>query len=112
MPRRHAGVTTRLGIAFETVLLTLTRPRNPFANQVGTFLDTLTRHIPIFNRRNFNVQIDAIEQRTGNALTVTMHLHRTATTFAFQIAKVSAGTRIHRCYEHELGWKCEAAGGA
>src|ERR1700731_3436694 len=112
MPRRHSCIATGLGIAFETVLLTFARPRNTFANRLGTFLRTLTRHIAIFDRRNFNVQIDAVEQRTGNALAITMHPHRATATFAFQIAEVPTGTRIHRGYEHELGWKCEAAGGA
>ena len=55
------------------------------------------------------MQIDPIKKRTGNALPVPLHLYRTATAFAFEIAEVAARAWIHRRDEHELGGKRDAA---
>src|SRR5262245_40837890 len=55
------------------------------------------------------MQIDAIQQRAGNALSITLHLNRTATAFAFQVAKVATRARIHRGNEHELRGQSDAA---
>ena len=55
------------------------------------------------------MQIDAIEQRSGDSLAITLNLKRAATAFALQIAKVPAGTRVHRSHEHELGGERHAA---
>ena len=76
------------------------------------FLRALARDVAIFHRRHFDVEIDAIEQRPGNALPITLHLHRTATAFAFQIAEVSARAGVHRRDEHELGRERDRAGRA
>ena len=54
---------------------------------------------------HFDVQVDAIEQWTGNPLPITLHLHRAATAFAFQVAEVAARAGVHRRHEHELGRK-------
>src|SRR6185369_7670581 len=59
----------------------------------------------VFHGGDFNVQIDAIEQRAGDALTITLHLHGPAPAFALEIAEVTARTGIHCGHQHELGWK-------
>jgi len=51
------------------------------------------------------VQIDSIEQWTGDALTVTLHLDWAAAAFALEIGEVTAGAGIHCGNEHELGGK-------
>jgi len=48
--------------------------------------------IPVFDRRNFDVEIDSIEQGTGDALSITLHLKRAAAAFPFQVAEISART--------------------
>jgi hypothetical protein len=68
--------------------------------------------IAVFDDGDFDVEIDAIEQRTGNTLSITVDLGRSALAFAFQIAEIAAGARVHRGHEHELGWEGDAAGGA
>src|SRR5262245_50125248 len=55
------------------------------------------------------MQVNAIQQRTGNPLAIALHLGGTATAFAFQVAKVAARAWIHRSDEHELGGESDAA---
>ena len=78
------------------------------ANGSRGFLGAFARDIAIFNGRHFDVQIDAIQQRTGDALPIPLHLKWTAAAFAFEIAKIAARTRIHRRDEHELRRKSHA----
>jgi hypothetical protein len=75
----------------------------------GRFFSSLAGNVPILDGWHFNVQIDAIQQRAGNALAITLHLGRTATAFAFQVAKVATRARIHRGDEHELRGESDAA---
>ena len=72
----------------------------------------LARNVAILHSGHFNVQIDAIQQRAGNALAITLHLSWTATAFAFEIAKIAAWARIHRGDQHELRRESDAAGSA
>src|SRR5262249_28094095 len=107
--RRHACVAIYFCVAAKTLLLTLTRTDDAFTNSGRCFFSALAGDVPIFHSRHFNVQIDAIQQRPGNALAITLHLGGTATAFAFQVAKVTAWTRIHGSDKHELRWKSNAA---
>src|SRR5207248_4379158 len=75
----------------------------------GGFFQAFARHITILNRRHFNVEIDPIEQRAGDPLPITLDLARTTTAFAFQVAEITARTRIHRRHQHELAWESDAA---
>ena len=79
------------------------------ADRGGTFLGAFAGDVAVFDGRHFDVQIDAIEQRAGDALTIALDLHRAATAFAFQIAEIAARTGIHRRDQHELGGKRHAA---
>jgi len=69
----------------------------------GAFFRAGTGDVAVLDCGNFDVEIDAIEQRSGNSLPITLDLEGTAAAFAFQIAEVSAGTGIHRGHEHEFG---------
>ena len=53
------------------------------ANGSGSFFCAFAGDVAVFDGRHFDVQIDAIEQRAGNALTVPLHLQGTAAAFAF-----------------------------
>jgi hypothetical protein len=46
--------------------------------------------------RHFDVQIDAIEQRPGDPLPITLDLERPASAFTFQIAEITAGHGFKR----------------
>src|SRR5262249_6242779 len=110
MLRSHPRVAVCLGIVGETRLLSLARGRNAFPNCARRLLRTFTRHLAIFDRRHLNMEIDSVQQRSGDALPVTLHLARTAAAIALQIAKVTARTRIHCRYQHELARERNTAG--
>src|ERR1700730_11966226 len=111
LPRGHSGVAIHFYVALKAPLLNAARVTNALSNRHRAFFGAFARDIAIFHRRDLDMQIDAIEQRTGNALTITLHLERAATAFPFQIAKISAWTRVHRRDQHELGGKSHAARG-
>src|SRR6476619_7077733 len=112
MLRSHARIAVRLGIVSKSRLLPLARSGYPLTNCTGGFLRPFARHITVLNRWHFDVEIDPIEQRPGNALPISLHLTRTAPAFAFQIAEITARTRVHRRHQHEFARKSDAAGGS
>ena len=111
-PGCHSRVTICFRLAGKSLLLAFTRTGGTLTNRAGRFLGPLACHVAIFDRRYFDVQIDPIEQRAGNAPAITLHLHRSAAAFAFQIAKISARAGIHRRHQHEFARKRQAAGRA
>src|SRR5262245_3725434 len=82
------------------------------ANGSGRFFEAFTGDVAVFHGGDFNVQIDAIEQRAGDALTITLHLHGPAPAFALEIAEVTARTGIHCGHKHKLGGKRDTSRGA
>src|SRR5438067_13886800 len=111
MLRSHPRVAVCLGIVSETRLLSFARGRNAFPNRARRLLRTFARHLAIFDRWHLNVEIDPVQQRAGDALTITLHLARAAAAFALQIAEVTTWTRIHCRHQHEFAREREAAGG-
>src|SRR6266404_2297069 len=107
--RRHARVAIYFRAIAKTLLLRLPRADNATPDRTGTFLSAFAGDITVFDCGHFNVQIDAVEQRAGNALPISLHLKRAATAFALQIAKIAARTGIHRRNEHEFRGKSDAA---
>src|SRR6478672_5838259 len=109
MTRRHTRVAVHLCAITKTFLLPLPGTDNPLADGSRIFLGAFAGDVAIFDRGHLNVQIDAVEQWTGNALPVSLHLKRPATAFAFQVAEISTRAWVHRGNEHELGGKSDAA---
>ena len=112
LARAHAGVAVHFRIGMKADVLYFAGALDAFADRGGGFFRPSARDIAVFDGGDFDVEIDAIEERAGDALPVTVHLGRAAAAFAFQIAEISAGTRVHRSDEHELGRECDAPGGA
>jgi len=77
---------------------------------VEAFFGPCAGDVVVFDGGTFDVEIDAIEQRAGDSLAITLDLERAAAAFALQIAEISARTGIHRRDEHELGRERDAAG--
>src|SRR4029077_11798740 len=94
--RRHARVAVYFRAIAKTLLLKLPRADNAPADRIGIFLSAFTGDVAIFNCRHFNVQIDPVEQRTGDTLPVSLHLKRAATAFALQVSEIPARAWIHR----------------
>jgi hypothetical protein len=93
----------------ETLALFFAGALDAFANGRGRLFAPGAGNVAVFDGRDFDVEIDAVEERTGNALSVTVDLGRAATAFAFEIPEVAAGARVHRGDEHELGWEGDAS---
>src|SRR5439155_25111247 len=81
--RGHARVAGYFRVIAKTLLLAFTRLHHSAANRSRVFFGALAGDVSIFDCRHFDVQIDAIEQRSGDSLPITLHLDRTATAFAF-----------------------------
>src|ERR1700694_2237469 len=105
----HPRVAVDFFVGTKTRLLPLARAANPIADRRRTFFRARAGNVAVFHRGNFDVQIDAIEQGSGNSLPITRDLERPASALALQVAEVSARARIHRRHEHELGRKSHAA---
>src|SRR5437660_9241591 len=105
----QARIAVRLGIVSKSRLLPLARSGYPLTNCTGGFLRPLARHIMVLNRWHFDVEIDPIEQRSGNALPISLHLTRPAAALAFQIAEVATRTRVHRRHQHEFARESNTA---
>ena len=68
--------------------------------------------IAVPHRRSLHMQIDPVEQRTGDALAIALDLDRAAATFPPRVAQVSTRTRVHRGDQHEFSRKRQSACGA
>ena len=65
----------------------------------------------MWQRRDFDLDVDSIQQRAGNLAPITRHLIGRAAAFIQIVPKIAAGTRIHRRNQLELGRKvCLARG--
>ena len=62
--------------------------------------------------RDFDLQVDAVEQWAGEPATITQHLIRRTPASAARIAVIAARTGVHRRDELELGRKLGLARGA
>jgi hypothetical protein len=74
----------------KTGLLFFPGALDAFSDRGGIFFGSGARDVAVFDGGNFDVEIDAVEERAGDALAVTLHLDGAAAAFAFQIAEVSA----------------------
>src|SRR5437667_210436 len=82
LTRGHARVAINFRVITKTLLLAFTRANDALANRSGTLLSALAGDVAVFDSGHFDVKIDAVEQGTGNALAISLHLHRTTTAFA------------------------------
>ena len=76
------------------------------------FAGDFAGHILVLHGRDFDMDVDAVEKRSGNAVAVALDIERAAPALAFRIAEVAALAGIHGGDEHEIRWKCEGAGSA
>src|SRR5207237_6086587 len=79
----HARIAICFGVARKSLLLFLARAADAFADRCRIFFRTLAGDVAVIDRRDFDVQIDPIEQWSGNALTIALHLNGAATAFPF-----------------------------
>jgi hypothetical protein len=75
--------------------LDLTRQHHPPSDRSRRLTGLFRRQLSVFDCRNLNVQINAIEERAGDAAYVFLDLHRRAGTLLVWISIVAAGTGLH-----------------
>ena len=73
------------------------------------FAGALGGHLAELHGRHFDVQVDAVQQRAGDAAEVALDFARGALGF---VGHLAVGRRVHRGDEHELGGERHRACGA
>src|SRR5437868_3555534 len=112
LARTHPGVAVHFRVGMETGTLCLARLLDAVADRGGIFFSPRAGDVSVLDGRNFDMKIDPVQERAGDALAITLNHDGTTTAFAFQVAEVTARTRIHRGDEHEFRGKSNAARGA
>ena len=64
------------------------------------------------DRRHFDLNVDAIEERAGDAGTIALDLQRRADAFFLRVGEKAAGARVHRGDQHDTGGIIDRAEGA
>ena len=100
-PWRHLRVGVQLFLAAIAIELNLARSQDASADARGAFDFAVAAQFFVFHRRDFDVDVDAVEQRARNFRDVALNLRGRAVAFARGIAEESARARIHRGSEHE-----------
>ena len=101
---RHAGVGERAG-AFEAGELMIARGLHAGADRGGGFAGFFIAEFGDGQGRGFDVQVDAVEQRTADARPVTLDLCGRTTAFVARVAEITAGAGVHRRDEHKVARK-------
>ena len=82
LARVHARVARGLRPLFEPLLLPPSGRHHPVADFPGVLARAVARDLAKVHRRHFDVQIDPVEQGTGNAAQITLDFARRAARFA------------------------------
>ena len=61
------------------------------------------------DRRDLDMDVDAVQERAADAAEIAFDLQRRAIALPFGIAPVSAGAGVHGRHEHQTGGKSDAA---
>src|SRR5258706_15946484 len=96
----------------ESLQLNLSRVVDALANDIRTFTGVFAGELLIAQSGNFNLNVDAVEQRTGDARTVALDLQRRAYAFFLRIGEEAADARVHRRDQHKTSWIVDRAHGA
>jgi len=92
-PWCQRGIARQPG-AGEAALLHGARSLHSGANGGAGLARFRLRQIAVFHQWNLDVDVDAIQQRPADPLTVAQHLRRAAAALALHVAVVAAGTGI------------------
>jgi len=103
----HLGVGVGFLFGRKTSGLTIASGDDACADGGGIFAGRGSAELFVFYSRDFDVDVDAVEQRAGNFGDVALDHGRSAVTFARGVAEVTARTGIHGGGEHEARRKCD-----
>ena len=86
--------------------------QHTFAHRGGILRSSRAAQFLVLYRGNFDVNIDAVDEWTGNFGNVSLNLRRRAVALARGVSEKSAGARIHRRGQHKTRWKGDGCRGA
>jgi hypothetical protein len=104
LARAHSGVAVHFGIGVEARPLFFADVLDASADGGRWFFAPRAGDVAVFDGGDFDVEIDAIEKRAGNALAVTVNLGRAAlqkpmsSAVAGLDSKSTTGLRSHWCW--------------
>ena len=103
MPRSHLSVAVDcvFTVGVEPGKLPLARVHDSLQDLGGTFRLMRASHFLVVHGRNIDVDVDSIEQRTGDLRNVALNHRRRTVALVRAIVVKTAGTRIHGGGEHE-----------
>src|SRR5947209_5753803 len=99
LSRAHPRVAGDLWLILESLLLAFARGDDTLTDLRRFFSTVIAGNLAELNRRHFDVQIDTIQQRTGDATEVMSDLTWCAARFCRHFA---VRRRIHSSDQHEL----------
>jgi hypothetical protein len=91
--RAHLGVGMD-GFFLKALELDVTRTIDPLANELRRFAGIAAGEILIADRRHFDLNVDAVEERAGDARAIALDLQRRADAFLLRIGEKAAGTSL------------------
>lgn len=110
-----AGLHLAVGVqavGFQSRALQLSSGLDPGADGGGGFAVDRVGEILVRHAGHLDMQVDAVEQRTGEAGAVALQHRRGAGAFAQAVAEETAVAGIHCRHQHEIGGIGKAGGGA
>jgi hypothetical protein len=99
-----SGAHLRVGVNgsfLKALELDVTRVIDALANRFRGFAGVATGEVLVANRRHFDLNVDAIEERSGDARAIALDLQRRADAFFLRIGKEAARARVHSRDEHD-----------
>jgi hypothetical protein len=89
----HLGVAVYFGpfVAFQ---LDFTGVLHPFGDGCRTFRFSPVGEVTVFDSRDFDVNVDTVKQRAGDAGTVAVNSHRSAGAGVGWVGKIPTGTGV------------------
>src|SRR5581483_8357611 len=109
---RHLCVGIDAFFGCESFELTGARADHAIPNRSRIFGSSLSAQFLVLDRRDFDMNVNSIEQRAGNFRYVSLNLRGCAMAFAGWIAEEATGTGIHRRGQHEPGGESNRKRGA
>ena len=108
LPRIHLSVGKDAG-AFESFFLYRPGPGGSLLYLLRRLGCCVAEHLGCGQGTDLKVNINAVDERSGNLGEIFLNLQRRAVTFPIGIGEISAWARVHGSDEHEFGGKVDRA---
>src|SRR5690606_36400105 len=86
----------------KALCLNFSGPNHPFPDDFTRLRLAAGGHLIKAYRNDLHMKVDTVQQRTADFAKVTLYNPRTTNAFLVRVVIVSAGTRIHAGYQHEV----------